>query len=198
MWVVGGGYTQVRQYYKNQAHIKYMNMKTTLKYILSLLIILFILTQYSCQKDKLEGQIITDPIYIENLYSNSKDTIIIDNQNLVLETEIYRNFFPGGPIDDKDRRLVAQLWIVNIDTILLTQNLSISKLYIINNDQVWTSEPETTPDNYTPENKLYLISKSGPEWETGLYVDVVISMTNLIDNKEKLLIARNQIIERIE
>ena len=178
--------------------MNYLNIKTPLKCIFCLILILFILTHFSCQKDKLEGQIITDPIYIENLYANSKDTIIIDNQNLVLDTEIYRNFFPGGPIDDKDRRLVAPIWIVNIDTIILTQNLSVSKLYIINNDQVWTSVPEISPDNYTPENKLYLISKGGPEWETGIYVDVVISITDLIENKEKFLIASNQIIEKIE
>ncbi len=173
-------------------------MKTILNYILGLIIILFILTHYSCQKDKLEGEIITDQVLIESLYTNSSDRIIIDNQNLVLETEIYRNFFPGGPINDKDRRLFAPVWIVNTDTILLTQNLSVSKLYLIKNDQVWTSEPETNPDNYTPENKLYLISKGGPEWETGIYVDVVISITDLTNNKEKFLIAKNQIIEKVE
>ena len=173
-------------------------MKNIIKSIFSLLIVLIILTHYSCQKDELKGEIITDQAFIEKLYTNSSETLIIDNQNLVLETEIYRNFFPGGPFDDKERRLVAPVWIVNVDSVQLTNNLSITKLYVINNDQVWTSEPDTNPDTYTPENKLYLISNGGPEWETGLYVDVVISITDLVFNKEKLLIARNQIIEKVE
>ena len=69
---------------------------------------------------------------------------------------------------------------------------------MINSNQVWISEPETDPDNSYPEYKLYLISKDGPKWETGISVDVVISITDLTNNKEKLLIARNQIIEKVE
>lgn len=173
-------------------------MKINLNYLISLLITLITLTNYSCQKDKIEGEINNDPAFIENLYINSSDTVKIDNQNLILETEIYRNFFPGGPINDKDRRLFAPIWIVNTDSSPITQNLNISKLFVINNDQVWTSGPEHNPENITLEYKYYLLSKGGPEWETGIYVDVVVSIIDLINNKEKYLIARNQIIEKVE
>jgi hypothetical protein len=173
-------------------------MKVNFNVFIRLLIFLNILTLFSCQKEKLEGEIINDPAFIENLYTNSLDTVIIDNQNLILETVIYRDFFPGGPINNKDRRLFALIWIVNTDSILISQNFIVSKLYIIKNNQVWTSEPRTNPDSFTPEYKSYLISKGGPEWETGIYVDVVISVSDLINSKEKFLIARNQIIEKVE
>ena len=69
---------------------------------------------------------------------------------------------------------------------------------MINNDRVWISEPELNPDNITPEYKSYMISIGGPEWETGIYVDVVIRITDLTNNKEKYLISKNQIILKVE
>ena len=173
-------------------------MKVNFNVFIRLLLVLIPLAQYSCQKDNLEGEIIIDPAFIEDLKTNSSDTVIIENQKLILETLIYRNFFPGGPINDKDRRLFALEWIVNTDSILITQNFIVSKLYVINNDQIWASEPETNQDCITPDYKSYMISRGGPEWETGIDVDIVISITNLTNNKQEFLIARNQIIEKIE
>ncbi len=173
-------------------------MKVNFNVFIRLLLVLIPLAQYSCQKDNLEGEIIIDPAFIEDLKANSSDTVIIENQKLILETLIYRNFFPGGPINDKDRRLFALGWIVNTDSILITQNFIVSKLYVINNDQIWASEPETNQDCITPDYKSYMISRGGPEWETGIDVDIVISITNLTNNKQEFLIARNQIIEKIE
>lgn len=173
-------------------------MKIYLNPLIRLGILIIILTHFSCQKDKLEGDIIYDSKFIENLYENSFDTLIIDNQKLILQTEIYRDFFPGGPINDKDHRLIASIYIVNIDSTLITQNFKVSKLYVINNDQAWTSEPESRTEIYVQEYKAYFVSIKGPEWETGIYVDVVISITDLTNNEEKFLIARNQIIERVE
>ena len=173
-------------------------MKNNFNIFISLFVILIILTHYSCQKDNLEGEIINDPVLIKNLYKNSSDTVMIDNQKLILETEIYRNFSSGGPINDKDRRLVAQINIVNIDSNLITQNFLASKLYVINKDQAWTSKPKIRHDEFFFKYKTYFVSTGGPEWETGIYVDVVISITDLTNNDEKFLIARNQIIEKIE
>jgi len=173
-------------------------MKATPKIFISLMTIFIVLISYSCQKDNIEGELSNDPEFIESLYTNASDTVNIDNQDLILETEIYRDFFPGGPINNKDSRLVATIWIVNIDSTSINQNLSISKLYVINSNQVWVSGPETNPDNLYPEYELYLSSKDGPKWETGIAVDVVISITDLTNNKEKLLIDRNQIIEKVE
>ncbi len=174
-------------------------MKVNFYYYVSLLTILFIITNYSCQEDNLEGEIINDPALVEKLYANSSDTINIENQKLILETEIYRNFTPdGGPFNEKDRRLIAPIWIVNTDSTHITRKLSVSKLYIINNHQVWTSDPDTNPENTTPVYKSFFISKGGPEWEPEIYVDVVISIIDLANNNEKFIIARNQIIEKVE
>ena len=173
-----------------------MNINYT--FLNRLFILVLIMTQYSCQKDKLEGEIIVDPEFIENLYNNSSDSIRIDNQNLILEANIFRNLSPGGPINDKDRRLLAFIYIVNTDSILITENLNLIKLYLINQDQVWISELQTRPDIYVPEYKTARVSERGPEWETGIYVDAILSITDLTNNEEKYLIARNQIIVKVE
>lgn len=173
-------------------------MKVNFTYYLRLFTILIIATNFSCQDDIL-GEINNDPALIEKLYANSSDTLKIENQKLILETEIYRNLTPGGgPFNRKDRRLTAPIWIVNVDSTLITQKLSVSKLYVINNNQIWTSVPETNPENTTPDYKSFFISKGGPEWETGIYVDIVISIIDLANNNEKFIIARNQIITKVE
>ncbi|MHA7111344.1 hypothetical protein ACRTDU_14535 [Sunxiuqinia elliptica] len=167
--------------------------------IIALLTILTMATNYACQEDDLEGIITTDPALIEKLYEHSADTLKIASQQLTLETELYRNFTPGiGPIKEKNRRLIAPIWIVNTDSTVITQELTVSNLYVINQHQIWTSEPGTNPENSTPEYKSFFISKDGPEWETGISVDVVIKITDLTDNNEKYLIARNQMITKVQ
>lgn len=177
-----------------------MKMKLNFNYFIKLLTILIITTNnYSCREDNLDGVIISDPALIEKLNTNSSDTIKIENQKFILETEIYRNLTPGGgPFNEIGRKLIAPVWIVNTDSTLITQKLNVSKLYVIYNKQVWTSEPKTNPEITTPEYKTFFISKNGPEWETGIPVDVVISIFDLADYNEKFIIARNQIIRKVE
>jgi hypothetical protein len=47
---------------------------------------------------------------------------------------------PGGPIPTK-RKLVAYISLVNADSLLVSANISITKLYVINNSSIWTSIP---------------------------------------------------------
>lgn len=151
----------------------------------------------SCDKDNFEGIIISDEVFINNLHSNSSDTIIVDNQSLILETFVYRDFMPGGPIK-QSTRLTASVNLVNIDSVLVTQNFSVAKLYLINEKQVWSSDPKFDIESYIPNFKRRLYSTNGPEWETGILIDVVISIIDKSNNIEKFLIARNQIIERTD
>lgn len=173
-------------------------MKTHFKPLIWLGIALIILTHFSCQKDKLEGDIINDSRLIENLYTNSSDTLIIDNQKLILETYLYRNFTPGVLFHERNHRLFATIYLVNMDSTVITQDYKVTKLYVINNNQAWASTPESRYESYVSEYKANFDSKNGPEWETGILVDVVLSVTDLTNNKEKFLIARNQIIDKVE
>ena len=70
-------------------------MKTKNTFLLVLTVVVMILSFDSCQKDKLEGSVVDDQALIENLLAKAADSVITDNQKLILETELYRNLFPG-------------------------------------------------------------------------------------------------------
>jgi hypothetical protein len=146
----------------------------------------------------LEGDIINDLKEAQNLIDKSNDTITIDNQYLILETDIYRNLTPGGPLSKRDTRIVVPFWVVNIDSTLITDKFELSQLYIILENQIWISQPMIEKESYEVENRLHGISKSGPEWQTGLSVDIVLKMIDFETNEDKYLIARDQIIEKVE
>lgn len=168
-----------------------------IKTYIIVLIIPFILLFLSCDKPNLFGEISTDEQLLQSLYSLSNDTLLIDNQKLVLETELYRNFFPGGIIP-RDTRLVALIYVRNIDSLAISDKFSISKLYLINNDQIWISDPADPRNSSLSEFKISKISTDGPEWETGTYVDVIIKIENSLNSQISYLIAKEQLIIRIE
>lgn len=162
------------------------------------LLVLFsilILTFFSCKKDDLYGDVVVDSQLHDKLYLNAEDTIKIDNQNLVLQTELYRDFFPG--VTKMNTRLIASIYFVNIDSLQISNKLDIKTLYVINKEQIWISNVNHKED-VKPIFKLHTISTNGPEWETNIYVDVIVAIEDLYTKKINYLIARNQLITKVE
>jgi len=172
-------------------------MKKNILLILTLLAAVIITVSTSCRKKKLEGDVVDNTELAAQLVSDALDTLIIDNQKLVLETELYRDFFPGVPSSSKTN-LQALVWVVNTDSTLITDRFSIVKLYVINKSEVWISEPEARNDDHIFEYKYHAVSINGPQWDTGIAVDVVVEILDLNLNKKWHLIAKNQVIQRIE
>lgn len=157
---------------------------------------LLLTTVFSCTKDDLKGDVVVDSKLLEKLYLEAKDIVIIDNQNLVLKTELYRDFFPG--VQKTNTRLFASIYIVNSDSSVITDKFEIKSLYLINKEQIWISAPKLKNDQYQPAYKVSGISINGPEWETGIYVDVVLEIQDLSVKKLNYMIARNQIVTRLD
>ncbi len=172
-------------------------MKLRNTFLKGLMAAILILSIYACHKDKLDGSVVTDPELAAQLFSASQDSVVIDNQKLILETELYRDFMPGVPSKTKSN-LQALVWVVNTDSSAITNRFTLSKLYIINNDKIWISEPEVRNDANFFEFKLRAVSINGPQWDTGIKVDVVLEMIDLNSNQPKKLITKDQVIERIE
>ncbi len=172
-------------------------MKFNTLLTLTLLAAVIITCGTSCQKDKPEGDVVNNPELAARLLSEASETLIIDNQKLVLETELYRDFFPGVPSSTKTN-LQALIWVVNTDSILITDRFSIVKLYVINKSEIWISNPEARNDDNVFEYKYHAVSINGPKWDTGIAVDVVVEILDLNLNKQQYLIAKNQLIQRIE
>jgi hypothetical protein len=140
---------------------------------------------------------VEDPDLLNKLYSESKDTIEIESSKYILETELYRDFMPGALFPSK-RPLSALVILLNLDSITIPSTLNITKLYIIKDQLIWTSIPKDSNRNQIPDFRLYKVSTDGPEWETEKPVDVVIEITNNLNNDKFLLIAKQQYIIRLE
>jgi hypothetical protein len=144
----------------------------------------------SCEKPDVKD----DQNLVEKLYSSSKDTISIDSHNYFLKTYLSRDFMPGGPIPTKSK-LAASIYLVNYDSMKISNNITITKLFVINGSLIWTSIPHDPNDPYVPEYKLVRVSTDGPEWETDIFVNVIAEIHNSLTDKIDYIIARNQKIE---
>jgi len=158
---------------------------------------LVILVISSCEKDKMLGDIVVDNELYEYIYSQSNDTIFVDTQKLILETDLYRNFFPGGGIHEK-RRLFAHVMARSIDSLSIVNTIDITTIYVINKEQIWISVPVNCDNCYHPEYILHRNSIDGPEWETNIYVDVIVEIMDFNTSIKYYLIARDQLIYKVE
>ena len=169
-----------------------IKMKTIIYIFLPIFFMILIAIE-SCEKP----DITDDPELAQELLSKSVDTLVIESHKYFLETDLSRNLMPGGPVPTK-RKLVAILSLVNADSIKISDNISISKLYIINGSSIWTSCPHDPADpSGTPEYKLTKVSTDGPEWDTDIYVDVISEVLNIVTNNKTWIIAKDQIINAL-
>ena len=159
----------------------------------SLIITFYVVLLSACEKPS----VIDDAELLNRLMTNSVDTLVYNSSKHVIEAEAYRNFFPGSSIPTK-RPLVAYVSLVNLDTINISTDLEITKLYIINDPLIWISSPTSASSQSIPWYKLRLISNDGPEWDTNILVDVVLEIWNSVNRESYLMIVRDITIERIE
>ena len=88
--------------------------------------------------------------------------------------------------------------LVNLDSVNISTDLDITKLYIINGPLIWISSPTSASSQSIPEYKLSKFSNDGPEWDTNILVDVVVEIRNSVKSENYLMIVRDITIERIE
>ena len=147
----------------------------------------------SCEKPN----VVEDSQLLASLYTNSVDTLVIQNNKYILETYLYRDFFPRLPIPRKSP-LIADIYLVNLDSLPILDNIQIQKLYIIQNQLIWISSFKSGVQPKVPDFKLNKLIRDGPEWATNTYVDAVIKIVNNLTLEEYFLIARHQYIIRTE
>ena len=136
-----------------------------------------------------------DEALLDKLYSTSVDTLALQDHKYILDTYLNRDFFPGIGAEKKTP-LIANIYLVNIDSSAIPSYLDIKKLYIIQDQLIWASVPVAGVQPYVPEFKLNKLSKDGPEWNTGIYVDAIIMIFNRLTTEEYYLVARKQYIHR--
>ncbi len=132
---------------------------------------------------------------VSSLLANSNDTIEIGTRKYIIETDLSRDFMPGY---QHKRPLVALIFLVNIDSLPIPSNIDISKLYVIKDQLVWTSNPSDSNQPQVPDFKLDKLRNDGPEWDVNIYVDVVAEVINKSTSDKILIIARQQKIQRLD
>lgn len=161
-------------------------------------IVLLIISFTSCEgKFDLNGDVVVDPELLYFLYNTADDTILIDNQELVLYTDLFRNFTPGVLPNEKNRRLFAFLYVKSIDSLKITERIKAEKLYIINADKIWISNPSTVENEFNYDFLKKYKSINGPNWDTEILVDVVFKVEDLSTSSFKYIISREQIIQKV-
>lgn len=166
-------------------------MKIKISFIFTLALS-FVISLMSCEKP----DIIEDLDLLNSLYTNSSDTIYIESSKYILETDLSRNLMPGGPIPTK-RPLSALVFLVNTDSLQISSDIDIGKLYVIKDRLIWSSDPADYNDPYVPEYKLGKVSNDGPVWNTDIYVDVVAEVIDRSTDDKYLVIAKHQYIEAL-
>ena len=146
----------------------------------------------SCEKPN----VFEDEDLVNSLYQKAVDTLAYENSDYILETELYRNLMPGGPLSG-DRPLISILYLTNLDSVQVNGNLKPEKLYVINENLIYKDTPEYLEDNNLPVFKRSYICREGPEWETEINVDVVIKLVEKISNESFYIISRDQTIEKV-
>ena len=166
-------------------------MKTCFQDLI-IILLLIINSLMSCDKPDL----IEDPNLLASLYSKSLDTLEIEANKFILETDLSRSFTPGGPIPTK-HPLIALIYLFNIDSLPIPTNIDLTKLYVIKDQLIWISTPVDYDQSNLPNYKLVKISREGPKWEPEIYVDVIAEVVNNVTSDKYLLIARHQYILKV-
>ncbi len=161
--------------------------------IIICLILLFVHLS-SCKKPESTFE---NEVVLNNLYTASVETLKIQGQNYILETYLYRDFFPGIGFG-RTTSLIADVYLVNTDSLTIPSNIDIKKLYLINDQSIWASAPVPGVQPYLPGYKLNKFSRDGPKWDTDIYVDAIIMIVNSLTKEEYYLIAEDQYINRVE
>jgi hypothetical protein len=151
----------------------------------------FLVLLVSCEKPDVSE----NSNLVNSLHANSNDTIEIGTSKYILETDLSRDFMPGY---QHKRQLVALVFLVNIDSLPIPSNIDISKLYVIKDQLIWTSNPVDSNQPQVPDFKLDKLRNDGPEWDVNIYVDVVAEVINKSTSDKILIIARQQKIQRLD
>lgn len=146
----------------------------------------------SCEKPA----VFEDDELIMSLYQSARDTLSFDGSHYILEPELYRNFMPGGPVPEK-KPLISILYVVNIDSLAISDDFKADKLYVINESLIYMCVPDLLEKSSLPDFKQSYICREGPEWETDIKVDVVLKFTERSTGEFHYLISREQPIEKI-
>lgn len=162
-------------------------------------LIIVIPVLFACQKEKLNGLITNDETLLTEVYTQSRDTVLVNGLRIILLLDVYYSFTPGSvPIGKKkDYRISAHATLLEIDSLSIENTFEINELYLIKEKDIWISNPKIDNDQYE-SFKINTTSLNGPEWNTGTEFDAFIELVETSTFDMHILSAKNQKVYKVE
>ena len=136
---------------------------------------------------------VNDKEQIEQLKGKTVETLIIGSNSFVLDAYLWRDGMPGN----KQNGMISINWLINTDSTMIPNNISMVKQYVIYKDKIWEATYENEePTPSLPEYKMERVSRNGPKWDTWIYVDVISQIYDSQSNKDYYVEQKNVLVDR--
>jgi len=126
---------------------------------------------------------------------SAPEKIVISGSEYTLETYLWRDFMPISPPDGKP--LIAIVKVKSLGETAISSKIDATRLWVVKGKEIWETE-FTNEQRSAAGDTLEKVGRNGPKWGPRITVDVVVKVIDLKNNKEYLLKASNQDIERTD
>lgn len=144
------------------------------------------LALFSCDKEPTQRDPLFNPLLAAELRQSPSEVTLAGNV-LQLEVYVWRDFMPVvGP--DGGSSLMSMNRLTDANNAVINGEIVLERQHVISGELVWTA----TYDDVTTLDSLSIqgISRNGPLWEPGIFVDVVCEFSWM--GGRYFVIAQNQ------
>jgi hypothetical protein len=101
----------------------------------------------------------------------ASDVVQAEGKDFLLDPSVWRNMMPGCGIN---RNMIALVSLQTVDMSAMPAGIRPKMLYVVYGSDVWVSTPRDESHPHQ-DHELIRVSRDGPTWGPGVYVDVVLS-----------------------
>lgn len=146
----------------------------------------------SCRKEGTVDLMVKNDPRLASSLRNSKESLTLAGNNLVLSTYLYRDFMPT--IGGDGSKLIGVIRLEDAQGTRFSSSINLKRLYVIKGNEIWTANfSEVSVVN---AHALEGVVRNGPFWGPKISVDVVCEF--VMKGKEYQIIAKAQPINRID
>lgn len=126
-----------------------------------------------------DGSQSVDTLTVQELRDAPTDSSIA-NTPLLLEANVWRNFMPGPPPDE--RRLIVSMRIRAAAGTEVPSSVWADAAWVIHGEEVWAT-PVAEEQPRSPSCGYYeVMARNGPLWEPGSRVEVIVRLRDAAGN----------------
>lgn len=125
------------------------------------------------------------------------ETLSIGSNSFALEAYLWRDFQPMSPEDGKP--MISINWIICTKSNKIPDNISMVKQFVIYENEIWEANYEDeAPAPSLPAFKIEGISRNGPKWGPGIYVDIISQIHDSKTNKDYYIELKHVYVNRTD